>query len=120
MKLNQRELELKTLKCIISFDGANDIASEKLLKEYHFLTKEPGVNISLAGKLYTICQEYASTSGGCKVTETVLESLLMKKGLKPTAQSKFLNLWYSINECESSMDEFPHLIQLMKDRYFLP
>jgi hypothetical protein len=47
----------------------------------------------------------------------VLESLLMKKGLKPTAQSKFLNLWYSINECESSMDEFPHLIQLMKDRY---
>ena len=93
MKINQRELEFKILKCIITHDNAVFIATEKALDEHHFLTKEPGTDISFTGKLFKLCKEYAETSGGYKVTETVLESLLLQKGVKSVTASKFLNLF---------------------------
>ena len=117
MKINQRELEFKILKCCITEDTAVDIAAEKSLKEYHFLSKEAGSDISLTGKIYSMCQEYAAGSGGYKLTETVLENLLIRKGAGVNAQAKILNLWYEILETETSKDEFPYLIGLMKDRY---
>jgi replicative DNA helicase len=117
MKINQRELEFKILKCITAYDGAVDIAIEKALQEYHFLTKEPGADISLTGKLFKLCHEYSKDSGGYKITETVLESLLLRKGVKPQTQAKFLNLWLEIADEETSKDELPHLVDLIKDRY---
>jgi replicative DNA helicase len=117
MKLNQRELELKILKCLVTYDDAIFIASERDLKEYHFLTKEPGSNKSLLGKIYNICLDYSSTSGGYKVTETVLEAFLVKKNINDTLLKKFLSIWNEIEEENASLDDFPMLIQLMKDRY---
>lgn len=117
MKLSQRNLELKFLHCIVTYDDAIYLAGERMVEEYHFLTKEPGTNVSFTGRMYALCQEYASGSGGYKMTETVLESLMLKKGLKSNTQAKFLVLWDEVLEAEATMDDFPHLIQLMKDRY---
>jgi len=116
MKINQRDIEFKILKCITSVDGAVDIV-EKSLKEYHFLTKEPGSDISFTGKLFKLCCDYSTESGGYKLTETVLESLLRRKNLKPTTQSKFINLWTESSLEETSLDELSHLIELIKGRY---
>jgi replicative DNA helicase len=106
------------LKCLVTFDNAVFIATEKQLKEYHFMTKEPGSDKSLLGKIFNICVDYASTSGGYKVTETVLEVFLVKKNIKDNTLKKFLSLWNEIQEEDSvSLDDFPMLLQLMKDRY---
>lgn len=117
MKINQKNLELKFLKCVTSYDDAIYLAGEKSVQEYHFLTKEPGTDVSLTGKLYSLCQEYAQISGGYKVTENVLESLLIKKGLKQPTQEKFLKLWYEVSETEVSIDDFPMLALLLKERH---
>lgn len=117
MKINQKELELKTLKCITAFENAVFVATEKSLKEHHFMTKEPGTDISLTGKLFTFATEYATQSGGYRLTETVLESLLIKKGASQTAQNKVLKLWYEVESSDATQDDFPQLLQLMKDRY---
>jgi replicative DNA helicase len=117
MKISQRDLELKILKCAISIDGAIDICAEKKLEEYHFLTKEPGTETSLLGKLYSLASNYAKSTGGYKLTETVLESLLVKRNAKEVTKQKFLSLWYEINSEESCLDELPYLISLIKDRY---
>lgn len=117
MKLNQKILELKLLKCIVIYDGAVDIACEKKLLCKHFLTFEPGSKTSVAGKLFTLASEYSATSGGKKLTETVLESLLLQKGLPMALQSKFLKIWFELQEEDALLDELPHFIQLMKDRY---
>lgn len=117
MKLNQRELELKILKCLISFDDYTYKASEKGLEEHLFLTKEPGGDVSLTGKLFTLCQGYAASSGGCKLTETVLESILLKNNFKKETQAKFLKLWYEVEDSEVTEDDFPHLVTLLKERF---
>lgn len=116
MKITQREIELKILKCVTSFPGAVDICEEKRLKEYHFLSKEPGSNVSIIGKIYLLCLEYSKQSGGYRVTETVLENLLLKKNVKDS-KDKFLATWFNIDSTESCIDELPYLIKLIKDRY---
>jgi hypothetical protein len=116
LKIAQRDLELKILKCIVTFENAFYLASEKSLKEYHFKAKEPGLDHSLTAKIFKLSQEYAESSGGYKLTETVLEVLLQKKGVSPKNQLKFMSLWYEIIETDTSLDELPMLIQLMKDR----
>jgi replicative DNA helicase len=117
MKLAQRELELKVLKIMVTHDNATFIAGEKALKDYHFLTKEPGVDQSITAQIFKLCDSYAKSSGGYKLTETVLESMLTKKGLSAQLQGKFLNLWYDIVDTEVEYDEFPYLIVWMKERY---
>mgnify|MGYP000078297921 CR=1 FL=1 len=117
MKISQRDLELKILKCVTTIDNAIDIASEKMLAEHHFLTKEPGVKISCTGKLYSMCVEYAQKSGGSKLTEDVMESMLTKKGVPADGINKFLNLWYEIDQIDTNLDEFSYFLSLMKDRY---
>jgi replicative DNA helicase len=117
MKINQRNLELKTLKCVVTFDQALDKATEAGLKDKHFLTFEPGSEISIAGKLFSLAIDYAKNSGGSKLTETVLESLLLQKGLPPVLQNKFLKVWYELQEEDVLIDEIPHFIALMKQRY---
>jgi replicative DNA helicase len=117
MKITQKNLELKTLKCIVTFDNAIFLAQEKSLKDYHFLTKEPGSEKSLTGVLYKICTMYASESGGNKITDTVLEHALIKNKASKSLQEKMMSLWYDVVEEESSIDEFPMLIDLMKKRY---
>ena len=117
MKISQRDLEFKVLKCITTYDTALDMATEKSLKEYYFLSKEPGIEVSLTGKIFKLCEEYYKDSGGYKLTETVLESLLLKKNVKSAAQGKILTTWYDLREEEVELDDLPHLIDLMKDRY---
>jgi len=117
MKISQRALEFKVLKCITTYDTALDMATEKSLKEYYFLSKEPGIEVSLTGKIFKLCEEYYKDSGGYKLTETVLESLLLKKNVKSAAQGKILTTWYDLREEEVELDDLPHLIDLMKDRY---
>jgi len=117
MKLSQRDLELKVLKCIVSFDDAVFMATERSLHEYHFLTKEPGTDKSLLGRIYNICLDYSESSGGYKVTETVLEAFLVKKNVGDALLKKFISIWSEIQEEDVVKDDFPMLIQLMKDRY---
>ena len=117
MKISQRDLEFKVLKCITTYDTALDMATEKSLKEYYFLSKEPGIEVSLTGKIFKLCEEYYKDSGGYKLTETVLESLLLKKNVKSAAQGKILTTWFDLREEEVELDDLPHLIDLMKDRY---
>ncbi len=96
MKISQRDLEFKVLKCITTYDTALDMATEKSLKEYYFLSKEPGIEVSLTGKIFKLCEEYYKDSGGYKLTETVLDSLLLKKNVKSAAQGKILTTWYDL------------------------
>jgi replicative DNA helicase len=117
MKINQRNLELKTLKCVVSFDGAIDKAAERGIVDKHFLTFEPGTEISIAGKLFSLAVDYSKSSGGSKLTETVLESLLIQKGLPQILQAKFIKIWYELQEEEVFIDELPHFIKLIKERY---
>jgi replicative DNA helicase len=116
MKITQRDLELKILKCITAFDNAIYIVSERALQEYHFKTKEPGIAQSLTGKIFKLSQEYAETTGGYKLTETVLETLLQKKNISEQTQAKFISLWYEIVDTDATLDDLPMLVQLMKDR----
>jgi replicative DNA helicase len=117
MKISQRDLELKILKCISTYDNALDVATEKSLQDYHFISKEPGIEVSITGKIFKLCVEYYKTSGGYKLTETVLENLLVKKNVNSATQSKILSVWYSVCEEEVVLDDLPHLVDLMKDRY---
>jgi hypothetical protein len=117
MKITQREVELKVLKCIVEFPGALDMCEEKRIKEYHFLTKEPGSKISILGKIYLLCLEYSKSSGGYRMTETVLENLLLRKNVKDSNKDKFMSAWFNIESTDSVLDELPHLIKLLKDRY---
>jgi len=117
LKISQRDLEFKVLKCITTYDTALDIATEKSLQDFYFLSKEPGIEIPLTGKIFNLCNSYYKDSGGFKLTETVLESLLLKKNVQPAAQAKMLTIWYDLCEEEVSLDDLPHLIDLMKDRY---
>ena len=117
MKLSQKDLELKILYCLFNHDNAVYMATERAVEDYHFLTKEPGTDFSLTGNLYKIAVEYCKDSCGYKLTETVLESLLLKKNKKPTTQAKYLHLWDEVSDERTSLDEFPHLLQLLKDRY---
>lgn len=117
MKISQRDLELKMLNCIVNHDTALDVANEKSLKDYHFLSKEPNFDIPLTGKLYKLALEYSESSGGCKLTESVLQGLLIQKGVKDKTQKAFMHLWDRVQEEESSLDELHHFISLMKDRY---
>jgi len=117
MKLNQREIELKILNTIVNVDNAVFIAAEKSIKEYHFLSKDPGIKGCLTGKFYKIAQDYATQSGGSKLTEVVLESFLLKSGKEEAIRNKFANLWLEVQNEETSFDEFSHLISLLKERY---
>jgi replicative DNA helicase len=119
MKITQREIELKILKCAVSVDGAIDICSEKKLEEYHFQTKEPGTDTSFLAKIYILALNYSKSTGGYKLTETVLESLLVKKNVKESTRQKFLSVWYEIQSEDTTVDELPYLISLLKDRYCL-
>ncbi len=117
MKLSQRELEFKILYCLFNYDNAVYMATERSIESYHFQSKEPGTEVSLTGNLYKLALEYCKDSGGHKLTETVLESMMLKKNKKPSTQAKYLNLWDEISEEEANYDDLPHLLQLLKDRY---
>lgn len=117
MKITQRDLELKLLKILTTCDTALDMANEKSLKDYHFLSKEPGFDLSLTGKLYKLCLEYHQTSGGFKMTESILQNLLVQKGVKDKTQKSFLALWDHIQDEEAVLDELPHFVDMMKNRY---
>lgn len=117
MKLSQKDLELKILYCLFNYDNAVYMATERSVDDYHFLTKEPGTDVSLTGSLFKMAVDYCESSGGYKLTETVLESMLLKRNKKATTQAKYLHLWDEVSEEKTLFDEFPHLLQLLKDRY---
>ncbi len=117
MKLSQRELEFKILYCLFKYDNAVYMATERAIESYHFQAKEPGTDVSLTGNLYKLAVEYCKDSGGHKLTETVLESMMLKKNKKAGTQAKYLNLWDEISDEEALYDDLPHLLQLLKDRY---
>lgn len=117
MKLTQKEIEQKLLHAITNHDGAIELLEEHGVEEYHFLTKEPGDSVSINGKIYTMCKNYAKKSGGYKVTETIFNGLLIEKGVPQNLQDKFYNVWCIIQNEDTSVDDVPFLIQKIKDKY---
>jgi replicative DNA helicase len=117
MKLNQKELELKILKGLVTLESGFDMATERGLDERHFMSKSPGSTKAITGKFYKLALQYYRESGGYLLTETVLESKLSQKGLKPQTQTKFMDLWNEVTQEECEKNDFPHLLLLLKDRY---
>ena len=117
MKINQKELELKILKGLVTLESGFDMATERGLDERHFMSKSPGSTKAITGKFYKLALQYYRESGGYLLTETVIESKLSQKGLKAQTQAKFMDLWNEVIQEECEKNDFPHLLLLLKDRY---
>ncbi len=114
MKISQRDLEFKVLKCITTYDTALDMATEKSLKEYYFLSKEPGIEVSLTGKIFKLCEEYYKDSGGYKLTEGLKapSGNPMVVGILATAEVKNGNGRYYPREIwEKEIDKYNQVIE---------